>query len=61
MPAVKETTNQFYQSVKNEFVKLSSVKEGGVAVYSQDYVLLRVAKKFYRSPRTIENIVFDRA
>lgn len=61
MPAIKETTILFYDSVKKEYLKLASVKDGNARVYTHEFCLNKVAKKFFRSPKTIENIVFDRA
>jgi hypothetical protein len=60
MPAAKETTNKFYEDIKTHYLKLISVKKDGIPVYSQEFVLHTVAKKFYRSPRTVENIVYNR-
>lgn len=56
----KPVTQLFYDAVRKEFSKLSEVKELGVKKYSNDYILAKLAEKFYRSPRTIENIVFYR-
>lgn len=60
MPAVKRTTHLFYEHVKEEHLKLVNIKEDGVSIYSQEYILQKLAKRFYRSPKTIENIVFNR-
>lgn len=56
----RENTLRLHKDIKKEFEKLSNVKEKGVKKYSVDYVLSTVAFKFYRSPKTIENIVFNR-
>ena len=59
-PQKKETTLRFYEDVKKEYLKLYNIKKNGVRVYSVEYILSEVARKFYRSERTIENIVFNR-
>ena len=58
--AAKETTIRLHQDIKKEFDKLTQVKEHGVRKYSIEYILQEVAHKFYKSPKTIENIVFNR-
>ncbi|MBX7204165.1 MAG: hypothetical protein K1X81_01960 [Bacteroidia bacterium] len=60
MAVVKESTIQFYESVKKEYHRLLNIKADGIPVYTQDYILSRVGKKFFRSARTVENIVFNR-
>lgn len=60
MPAVKETTKDFYREVRKDFEKLASKKEYGVIKYKKDWCLAKVAKKHRRAPSTIENIVFNR-
>jgi len=59
--AVREQTIRLHKDIKAEFDKLSSVKEYGVKKYTLDYVLHVLAQKFYKSPKTIENIVFNRS
>ena len=56
----RETTLRLHQDIKKEFEKLSSVRSNGAKKYSVEYVLSTVAYNFYRSPKTIENIVFNR-
>lgn len=58
--AAKETTIRLHQDIKKEFDKMSNVKEFGVRKYSVEYILQSIAHKFYKSPKTIENIVFNR-
>ena len=59
-PQKKETTIRFYEDVKKEYLRLYGIRKNGVRVYSVEYILMEVARKFYRSERTIENIVFNR-
>lgn len=58
--AVREQTLRLHQSIKDEFDRLSNVKEYGVSKYTNQYILNKIADKFYKSPKTIENIVFGR-
>jgi hypothetical protein len=39
---------------------MSAVKAFGVQKYTTDFILATLAQKFYKSPKTIENIVFNR-
>ncbi len=56
----KASTIRLHQDIKKEFTRLSNIRERGVQKYSIDYILAEIAHKFYRSPKTIENIVFNR-
>ncbi|MCZ2393402.1 MAG: hypothetical protein LC105_06080 [Chitinophagales bacterium] len=56
----KDTTITFYEDVRSEYVRLSSIRLDGVRVYSYDFIITKLSKQFYRSPRTIENIIFNR-
>lgn len=49
-----------HNDIKRDFGKLSNVKEYGVSKYSTDYILNKLADKYYKSAKTIENIVFNR-
>lgn len=60
MAIVKTDTERLYKDVKKDFSTLSGVKEFGVKKFSVEYVLAKVANKYYKSPKTIENIVFNR-
>jgi hypothetical protein len=59
--AKKERTIALHDEIKKDFNKLSGVKEKGVIKYSVEYVLNSLAQKYFKSPKTIENIVFNRA
>ena len=56
----KTRTQRFYDAIKSEYLKLRNVKKEGVRLYSDEYILQTVGNKFFRSPKTIENIVFNR-
>lgn len=58
--AAKPTTLRLHQDIKKEFDKLSQVTEHGVRKYSIEYILNEIAHKYYKAPKTIENIVFNR-
>jgi len=57
----KDTTNDFYEEVRDTFFKLAETRELGVLKYTKEFCLAKVAKKHHRSPRTVENIIFNRA
>jgi hypothetical protein len=56
----RSTTRQLYDAVRREFHKYSEMKENGVQKYSTEWIIMKVGEKFFRAPRTIENIVFHR-
>lgn len=58
--AVRPQTIELYQAIRKEFDRLSNVKKHGVKQYSNEYILATVAAKFFKSPKTVENIVFNR-
>lgn len=59
-PQKKQRTLKFYEDVKKEYIRLCSIKKAGKRLYSDEYILHLCSEKFYRSERTIENIVFNR-
>lgn len=58
--AIKSETYRLHEDIKIAFDKLSSVKEYGVQKNSTEWIMNHLANKFYKSPKTIENIVFGR-
>lgn len=57
----KDTTEAFYAKVREDYAKMISVKsKKGNQVFEQDYIFEQLAEKYFRSPKTIENIVFNR-
>jgi len=58
--AAKQTTLRLHQDIKKDFEKLSNVREFNVRKFSPEYILNALAVKYYKSPKTIENIVFDK-
>jgi acetate kinase len=60
MAVTKETTKSLHKDIRQEYEKLNNIREFGVKKYSEKYILAKVAEKFYKSPKTIENIVYHR-
>lgn len=58
--SAKPNTKRLHEDIKKEFDKLMNVQAHGVQKYSLDYILREVGHKYYRSHKTIENIVFNR-
>jgi hypothetical protein len=58
--AVRDLTDKLYNDIKRDFEKYSKVKEFGVQKYSLQWVFAKLGDKYYKSPKTIENIVFNR-
>lgn len=59
-PNKKELTQKFYSDVQKEYKRLKGKKKMGIPFYSEAYILALLAEKFYRSPKTIENILYGR-
>ena len=60
MPAKKKTTIEVYDKIRADFIVLNEKKKLGVRLYHQEQIFARLAKKHYKSSKTIENIVFHR-
>lgn len=58
--AQKPSTVLFYTAIRDEYQKMISVKRKGVRMLNQDYVFAVLGEKYFRSPKTIENIIFNR-
>lgn len=56
----KDSTLRFYSDVRREYSRLASVMELGQQKYSESYIIARLAFDFYKSEKTIENIVYGR-
>jgi hypothetical protein len=57
--AIKGNTLLLYRDIHSDFEKFSNIKEFGVAKFSTAWIFGKLGKKYYKSPRTIENIVFS--
>lgn len=58
--AVKDNTDRLYSDIRKDFLKYSAIKEFGVQKFTNDYILAKLGHVYYKSPKTIENIVFNR-
>lgn len=58
LPA-KSETQRLYSDIRRDFDKLSSIKEFGVLKYRNEWIFAKLGIKYYKSPRTIENIIFS--
>ena len=58
--AVRAQTIRLHTAIKEDFDKLSNIQEFGVPKYNNQYILHKIADKYFKSARTIENIVFGR-
>ena len=58
--ATKELTSRLYHDIKKDFEKLSNIKEFGVQKYALAWIFAKIGDQYYKSPKTIENIVFSR-
>lgn len=58
--SVKDNTIRQHEDIKKAFDKLINVKAHGVQKFTNEYIFREVGYKFYKSPKTIENIVFNR-
>lgn len=56
---VKESTQQQYDLIRQEFEKLNTT-EFGVQKYTHKWMFAKLAKKYFKKPNTIEQIVFHR-
>ncbi len=58
--AKKETTREFYKEIRESYQKLRNVREFGERKFTEKYIMERLAKKFRRAPKTLENIIYHR-
>lgn len=57
---MKPETQRLYQDIHKAYEKLVNMRAFGVQKYSNEYIFRKIAHDFYKSPKTIENIIFDR-
>lgn len=48
------------EQIKKDFTKLTNKKRNGVKLYTQAVILAQLGDKYFLSPKTIEDIVFNR-
>lgn len=57
----KRTTQAFYQAIRKDYASMCREDDKyGVRKYSDAYIFEVLAEKYFRSAKTIENIVFHR-
>lgn len=57
----KKTTQAFYQAIRKDYMEMRKEDDKyGVRKYSDAYIFEVLAEKYFRSPKTIENIVYHR-
>lgn len=56
----KERTQELYDTIREDYKKIKDKKKWGVQIYTSQYVIHMLAEKYFKSPKTIENIVFLR-
>lgn len=57
---MKDSTREFYDEIRRDFERLSNEKEFGVYKYTKEWALAKTAQRHRRSPKTVENVVFNR-
>jgi len=60
MATRRESTERLYTSIRKEYEKLKNIKSHGVQRYSEVFIVSKLADKFFKSQKTIENIVYFR-
>lgn len=60
MSKPQSNIQRLYEDIRQDYEAMSSEKEFGVQKYRTSYILAYLGHKYYRSPKTIENIVFYR-
>lgn len=57
---MKTETNRLYSDIRKDYNKLVAVKQFGVQKYSNDFIMAKLAHDYYKQPKTIENILYNR-
>lgn len=57
---MRPQTLKQHQDIRKEFERLSNIKEFGVRKHTSEWIFNKLAQQFYKSPVTIEDIVFNR-
>ena len=56
----KNDTIRMHQDIKNDFDRWCAKKKYGVQVHTNEFIFRELGHKYYKSWKTIENIVFNR-
>lgn len=59
-PRTKPTTRLFYEEIRKKYWAMRSTTKNGVRIYTDEYIISVLAQRYFRAPKTIENIVFNR-
>jgi rRNA maturation endonuclease Nob1 len=57
---MKKRLQKRNEKIRTEFLALKEKKSDGVQIYTDDYILQKLADKYFLAAKTIENIVFNR-
>ena len=57
---VKEGTLKQYKAIRREYDRLSGIQEHGVQKYAEGWIIRKLAQHFFKSPSTIERILYHR-
>jgi len=56
----RKTTAELHEAIRAEHERLTNVKELGVQKYSNTWIRNKIAEKFFKSPVTIDNILWSK-
>jgi len=56
----REATLKLHAEIRKDFHKMSNIIEKNTQKFSTQYIINSIADKYFKSPITIENIVFNR-
>ncbi len=57
---VREATLKLHAEIKTEFNKMLNIRAKNAQKFTTEYIINSVAEKYFKSPKTVENIVFNR-
>lgn len=57
---MKKRLQKRNEKIRTEFLALKEKKSEGIQIYTDDYILQKLADKYFLAAKTIENIVFNR-
>lgn len=57
---MKKRLQKRNEKIRTEFLALKDKKSDGVQIYTDDYILQKLADKYFLASKTVENIVFNR-
>ncbi len=57
---MKQRLHKRNEKIKTDFLALKEKKKNGIQIYTNDYILEKIADKYFLAAKTVENIVFNR-